>query len=71
MASKSHRKFTAKFKLQVFAAAEKTSNKQSARDFGIGESNVRKRKKKTEELKKLPSYNVHYVEKQLGGLYIQ
>ena len=35
------RKYTAKFKLQVVAAAEETNNLQAAKHFGIGESNVR------------------------------
>ena len=40
--SKTYRKFTAKFKLQVIAAAEETNNIQVATKFGVIECHVQR-----------------------------
>ena len=54
--SQKYRKFTANFKLQVIAAAEKTNSCQAAREFGVTECHVRRWKKSIELLKKMPSH---------------
>lgn len=56
MEKRSTRKYTAKFKLQVVAEAERTNNVQAAKLFDIGESCVRSWRKQKEKLVVTPSY---------------
>ena len=51
-----YRCYSAKFKLQVIAAAEESNNSRAASQFGVAESNVRGWRKNKAALLKMPSY---------------